>query len=72
LLFYQVAIIDFGFKERLACSEVWPSIYLVFSPFQVYQCWTNKINQLLGIDGDNEKMGCLQKIKKELIDMIEE
>jgi hypothetical protein len=44
----------------------------VFSPFQVYQCWTNKINQLLGIDGDNEKMGCLQKIKKELIDMIEE
>ncbi|GES94997.1 hypothetical protein RCL_jg19213.t1 [Rhizophagus clarus] len=68
----KVAIIDFGFKERLACSEVWPSIYLLFSPFQVYQCWTNKINQLLGTDGDNEIMNLRQKIKKELIDMIDE
>ncbi|CAG8497532.1 uncharacterized protein OCT59_013646 [Rhizophagus irregularis] len=68
----KVAIIDFGFKERLACSEVWSSIYLVYSPFQVYQCWMNKINQLLGTDGDNEIMSYRQKIKKELIDMIDE
>jgi hypothetical protein len=32
----------------------------------------NKINQLLGTDGDNEIMSYRQKIKKELIDMIDE
>ncbi|CAI2166317.1 5539_t:CDS:2 [Funneliformis geosporum] len=66
----KVAIIDFGFKERLACSEVWPCIYLVFSPFQVHQCWTNKIDQLLGNVGDNELTRHRIDMKKFLNDMI--
>ncbi|CAG8728336.1 10158_t:CDS:2, partial [Funneliformis mosseae] len=66
----KVAIIDFGFKERLACSEVWPYIHLVFSPSQVHQCWTNKIDQLLVNVGDHELTRNRTEMKKFLNDMI--
>ncbi|CAG8640701.1 14942_t:CDS:2, partial [Acaulospora morrowiae] len=68
----KVAIVDLDARERIAVSEVWNRIQILFSPSQVDSCWRMKASQLLGTGGDEKVVKIRQDLNKELNILFEE